>query len=101
MRSLRFHITAAVAILAALMTTPGARGEVERVNVDELGRLPAFSHATIASGPLVFVAGTLGTKPRATELVAGGVGAQTRQALENIGRILAAAHSQPSEVLKC
>lgn len=90
-----------MAIVVALALAAGAGAEVERINVEELGRLPAFSHATIASGQLVFVAGTLGTRPRSTELVPGGVGAQTRQALDNIARILAAAGSTPGEVLSC
>jgi 2-iminobutanoate/2-iminopropanoate deaminase len=86
----------AVACLAA-----PAQAEVERINVEQLGRLPAFSHATVASGQLVFVAGTLGFAPGSTELVAGGVGPQTRQALDNIDRILAAARSTRFDVLTC
>jgi 2-iminobutanoate/2-iminopropanoate deaminase len=108
MRSLRSRVVLIriAAILgtvaqATFVTATSARAEVERINVDELGRLPAFSHATVASGQLVFVAGMLGTRPGANEVVPAGVGAQTRQALENIGRILAAAGTSPSEVLKC
>jgi 2-iminobutanoate/2-iminopropanoate deaminase len=108
MRSPRFRVSlvrlaaaAALLAVAAVAVPISARAEVERINVDELGRLPAFSHATVASGQLVFIAGTLGTRPGAREVVPGGVGPQTQQALENIGRILAAAHTSPSEVLKC
>jgi 2-iminobutanoate/2-iminopropanoate deaminase len=78
-----------------------ALAEVERVNVEELGRLPAFSHATVAAAPLVFVAGTLGTVPGTRGVAEGGVGPQTKQALENIDRILAAAGSSRRDVLKC
>jgi len=60
------------------------------VNAPDLGRLPAFSHA-VHAGDFLFVSGTLGTRAGSFELVDGGVGAQTRQTLENIGRILAAA----------
>ncbi len=42
----------------------------ERVSVRGLGRLPAFSHASVA-GDLIFVSGTLGTRGEAFELVAG------------------------------
>jgi 2-iminobutanoate/2-iminopropanoate deaminase len=49
----------------------------------------------------VFIAGTLGFAPGSTELAPGGVGAQTKQVLENIDRILAAAHTTRVEVLTC
>ena len=97
----RFRTLVLTAATVLLALPRDARGEVERIDVDELGRLPAFSHATVASGQLVFLAGTLGTRPRSSELVPGGVGAQTRQALENIARILEAARSAPSEILSC
>jgi 2-iminobutanoate/2-iminopropanoate deaminase len=78
-----------------------SRAEVERINVDALGRLPNFSHATVASGQLVFVAGTLGTVPASRELAGGGVAGQTKQALENIDRILDAARTDRGNVLSC
>lgn len=71
----------------------------ERLNVDGLGRLPAFSHATVA-GDLIFVSGTLGTKAEAFELAEGGVGAQTTQALKNIERILAGAGAGLRDIAK-
>lgn len=93
---------ALAALMLALASVPAARAEAERVNVEELGRLPAFSHATVASGaPLVFVAGTLGTAPGTDAVVEGGVRAETRQALANIDRILGAAGSSRADVLKC
>ncbi len=72
----------------------------ERINVEELGRLPAFSHA-VATGDLLFVSGTLGTKPGGLELVSGGAGPETRQALRNIERILAARGAALGDVVKC
>ncbi|HEY7043689.1 MAG TPA: RidA family protein [Nocardioidaceae bacterium] len=60
---------------------------IQRVNVDELGRLPAFSHASIV-GKQVFVAGTIGAAPGSLDLVPGGIGPETRQVLENIERVL-------------
>ena len=74
--------------------------EPVRVNVDALGRLPAFSHATVV-GDLVFVSGTLGTAPGSLQLVEGGVGAQTTQTLRNIESILAGAGSALDHVAKC
>ncbi len=59
----------------------------EHVNVEGLARLPAFSHAVIA-GDFIFISGTLGTKPGSMELVVGGTGPETTQALLNIESIL-------------
>ena len=96
--------TPQLAIAALVVFTFAAlpsRGEVERINVEGMGRLQAFSHATVASGQLVFVAGTLGVAPGASEVVAGGVAAQTRQILENIDRILTAARTNRGNLLQC
>ena len=103
-RSFRAQFVVILAVVVAALAVTAAtasHAEVERVNVEELGRLPAFSHATVAAAPLVFVAGTLGTTPGSSDLIAGGVGPQTRQTLENIDRILAAAGSSRDDVLKC
>jgi 3-oxoadipate enol-lactonase len=58
-----------------------------RIVVDDLGRLPQFSHAARA-GDLLFVSGTLGTTEGLT--LADGIAAQTTRTLHNMGRILAA-----------
>ncbi|MFI5315186.1 MAG: RidA family protein [Myxococcota bacterium] len=73
--------------------------EISKLNVPELGKLRAFSHATRAGG-FIFVAGTLGTKPGSFELVAGGAKAETRQTLENIRAILRAAGADLADVVK-
>jgi 2-iminobutanoate/2-iminopropanoate deaminase len=49
---------------------------------------------------LVFTAGQLGLDPATNELVAGGVEAETRQALTNIKHVLEAAGSSLKHVLK-
>ncbi len=74
--------------------------QVPRINVDALGRLPAFSHATTI-GDLVFVSGTLGTKPKSIELVDGGVGPQTTQIMDNVQVILEEAGSSMAQLAKC
>jgi len=73
--------------------------EIRKLDVPELGKLRAFSHATKAGG-FIFVAGTLGTKPGSFELVAGGAKAETRQTLENIRTILRAAGADLADVVK-
>jgi reactive intermediate/imine deaminase len=84
----------------ALLPLAAAAEAPRRVIVPGLGRLPAFSHATVA-GELIFVSGTLGTKPGGLDLVAGGAGAETAQALRNIETILAAAEASLADVAKC
>jgi 2-iminobutanoate/2-iminopropanoate deaminase len=74
-------------------------GKLERITADGVGRLPAFSHATRA-GDWIHVSGTLGTQAGAFALVEGGMGAETRQTLENIRAILAAAGAGLEDVVK-
>jgi 2-iminobutanoate/2-iminopropanoate deaminase len=89
----------ALAILLMGCVRAPAAG-VEHVVLPDVARLPAFSHATIA-GHFVFVSGTLGTRPASLELVAGGVGPETAQALRNVTEILGAAGSSPSDITRC
>ena len=70
-----------------------------RVYVEGLARLPAFSHATVA-GDFIFVSGTLGSKPNSMDLVEGGVGAQTTQTLRNIETILKACGASLEDLVK-
>ena len=72
---------------------------VERVQVDGMARLPAFSHATKAGG-FVYVSGTLGTSPDGMELVPGGTGPETTRTLENIALILDACGAGWDDVVK-
>lgn len=58
-----------------------------------------FSPA-VRVGDLVFVSGTLGTKPDGT-LVPGGIEAETRQVLENIKRTLSAAGLGMDRIVRC
>jgi 2-iminobutanoate/2-iminopropanoate deaminase len=51
-------------------------------------------------GNLVFTAGQLGIDPRSGELVAGGIEAETRQALTNLKAVLEAANTVLGNVLK-
>jgi len=76
-----------------------SRQTPKRINVEGVGRLPAFSHATIA-GDTIYVSGTLGTKPDSFDLAEGGTGPQTAQTLENIKTILAGAGATFDDVVK-
>ncbi|HEU4917942.1 MAG TPA: RidA family protein [Acidimicrobiia bacterium] len=72
---------------------------IQRIIVEGLARVPAFSHAVIA-GDYVHVAGSLGTVGETMELAEGGVGPQTTQTISNIERILEAAGLGLGDVVK-
>jgi pimeloyl-ACP methyl ester carboxylesterase len=80
--------------------TPRDPPRPQRVQSTGLGRLPAFSHASL-SPDLIFVSGTLGTLGEKFELTDGGVGEETRQALRNIGLILESCGATFEHVLHC
>lgn len=71
----------------------------ERIVVDGLGRLPVFSHASVADG-WIFVSGTLGTVDGGFELAPGGAGPETTHTLRNIERILREAGAGLRDVVK-
>lgn len=73
--------------------------DVKKINVPELGRLPTFCHAVIA-GDFIYISGTLGIKPGSTDLVEGGTGSETKQALINIGTILKECGSSLADIVK-
>ena len=54
----------------------------------------------IQAGEFVFTAGQIGLDPATGNIVSGGVEAETRQALENLKKILEAAHSGLDQVVK-
>ena len=62
--------------------------------------VPAYSVA-VRAGNQVFVSGMIGVRPGTTDIVAGGVAAQTRQTLENIRAALQAAGAAISDVTEC
>jgi 2-iminobutanoate/2-iminopropanoate deaminase len=72
---------------------------IKKVIAPGLACLPAFCHAVVA-GDFIYVSGTLGTKPDSLELVAGGVGPETTQALRNIEVILQACGASLADLVK-
>jgi len=59
-----------------------------------------FSTA-VRVGNVLYLSGQIGTKPGTTELVAGGIGPETRQTMENIKAVLEYAGSSLQRVFKC
>jgi 2-iminobutanoate/2-iminopropanoate deaminase len=71
----------------------------KKVNVEALGRLPAFCHAVVA-GDFIYVSGTLGTRPGGLDLVEGGTREQTAQTLRNIETILQECGASLADLVK-
>ena len=59
-----------------------------------------FSDA-VRVGNMLYLSGQIGNRPGTLELVDGGMGAQARQALENIRTVLEAYGSSMDEIVKC
>lgn len=59
-----------------------------------------FSEA-VRVGSMLYLSGQIGTRPGTTELVEGGIQAETRQAMENIGTVLERYGSSMDRVVKC
>ena len=74
---------------------------IEHIVPEGVARLPVFTPA-VRVGDLVFLSGAIGT-PASGEfrVVDGGVGAETRAAMENLGRVLEAAGLGFEDLVKC
>ncbi|HUH12448.1 MAG TPA: RidA family protein [Longimicrobiales bacterium] len=55
----------------------------------------------VRTGDLIFISGQVGNLPGTREIVPGGVGPETRQTLENMRVVLAAAGGTRQDVVKC
>ena len=62
---------------------------VERFPASPIGGLTLPFSEAVRVGDLLFISGQLGHLPGKPELVPGGIAAETRQALENLGAVLA------------
>jgi reactive intermediate/imine deaminase len=72
----------------------------EVIHSEKVASLPVFSPAVRAGG-FIFLSGAIGVAEGTLELVEGGVEAEARQTMENIGDVLAAAGATFDDVVKC
>jgi len=94
-------LLAAACGAATPAATPAPAGQRLTVNPPGIAPVvPAYSVA-VMTGDLVFLSGMIGTVPGTQDVIGGGVAAQTRQALQNIGAALAAAGSALADVVEC
>ena len=68
------------------------------VQVDLYPPIGPYSHA-VRAGNQLFISGTSGVDPKSGSLAGAGIRTQTRQVLENIQAILAAAGATPDDVV--
>ena len=86
---------------AAFAAAPAAsHGKVEFMRSKVLPPTLPFSEA-VRVGDLMFLSGQVGVMPGTTKLVDGGIGAETRQAMENIKTTLAAHGRTMDDLVKC
>jgi len=96
-------ILAALIIATSLFVSRCDEGESGKHVVAAPGLLPAgvpFTPAVRAGG-LVFLSGQVGIRPGTLELVDGGLEAEARQTMENIGAVLEAAGLGFADIVKC
>ena len=63
---------------------------------------PVASYAqAIKAGKLLFLSGQIGIDPATSELVPGGLEAETRRTLDNLGAVLREAGASYEDVVKC
>ncbi|MBR9990384.1 MAG: Rid family detoxifying hydrolase [Gemmatimonadetes bacterium] len=89
-----------ICALAGACASAGTAPAREVIAPPGTSTLAPYSPA-VRSGGLVFLSGQIGLRPGTRELAAGGVAAETEQALENVRTVLAAADLTPADVVKC
>jgi reactive intermediate/imine deaminase len=85
---------------AGACATPGGAPTREVIAPAGAATLAPYSPA-VRTGNLVFLSGQIGLRPGTRALAAGGVAAETEQALENVRTVLSAAALTPADVVKC
>jgi len=88
----------AQASACAARGVPAARTTVSPPGITPV--VPIYSVAVRAGG-FVFVSGLIGVRPGVSEVVPGGVAAQTRQTLENLRLTLETAGARMADVVEC
>lgn len=77
----------------------GAMHEPKFLTNEAFANFP-FSEA-VQVGPFLYLSGQIGTDPETLQLVQGGIGPETRQAMENIKAVVEKHGSSMERVIKC
>lgn len=79
----------------------GSAGSVEYYRSETAAKLNLPFSECVAVGDLLFLSGQLGNRPGRLELVEGGIVAEARQTMENIGSVLKANGSSLDKIVRC
>jgi reactive intermediate/imine deaminase len=96
---MRFLI-ASVCLAACAPPPAPAAPQVDYLTSSAVAPTLPFS-AGVRVGSVVYLSGQIGTRPGEARVVEGGIEAETRQALENIKRVLEENGSAMNQVVKC
>jgi 2-iminobutanoate/2-iminopropanoate deaminase len=96
---MRMRTEAVLAVLVAV-AAPAAAQDRRVINPPGTSVGLPFSPA-VRVGNMLYLSGQIGTRPGTRELADTGIAGQTRQALENIKALLAAAGSSLERAVKC
>ncbi len=92
----------AVIVIATVLAVPAASAAQTKETINIPGVLEGLPFsAAVRVGEMLYLSGQIGTKAGKIELVEGGVAAETRQTLENIGAVLEYAGSSMDRIVKC
>lgn len=100
---MRTTTLSALALIVACSSGPTPTNQsVTKQTIRMPGSLEGLPFSTaVRAGDMLYLSGQVGARPGTNELVEGGVGAETRQTLENIEAVLAYAGSSLENVVKC
>ena len=102
MQNRRFSLIAAFAMALLAAMAPAARAQAGKQVFNPPNARPGgVLSSAVRVGDIVFLSGSLGTKPGGGGLADGGIEGQTRQALENIKASAALAGVTMADIAKC
>ena len=102
MQNHRFPLIAAFAIALLAAMAPAAHAQAGKQVFNPPNARPGgVLSSAVRVGDIVFLSGSLGTKPGGGGLADGGIEGQTRQALENIKASAALAGVTMADIAKC
>ncbi len=96
----RWTWTGAAALAASLLGAPALAAQARKEIVAIPGASNPVLSAVVKVGDLLYLSGQLGAVP-GQGLAPGGIGPETKQAMENIKRVVEAAGSAMDRVVKC
>lgn len=101
MRTIRTAVIAWSVIAGVITAAPGYAQQAKQVINAPNARPGGVLSTAVRVGDIVFLSGTLGTKPGGGGLADGGIEGQARQALENVKASVTLAGGSMADIAKC